>query len=167
MLRPHFAYLSLVLLFAATLSAQTPAATDPQLSNRDTTSQQAASAAASFDQVIDRAVEREHFFIAQMKTLHPLVETYLQNLRDDKDLKTTVPESDLYFLGRLDMSNGTDDRTFNSPTTGNLGKRMLSKLSSVYTLKFMPLGFAQMVIMDQDFQRRFYDFTFVRREFLG
>jgi hypothetical protein len=167
MLRPHFAYLSLVCLFAATLFAQTPSAPDPQLSNRDAASQQATTAAASFDQVIDRAVEREHFFMAQMKQLHPLVETYLQNLRDDKDLGTAVPNSDLYFLGRLDMTNGADDRTFTSPTTGGLGKRMLSKLSNVYTMKFLPLGFAQMVVMDDDFQRKFYDFTFVRREFLG
>ncbi|MBI1740513.1 MAG: M48 family metalloprotease [Acidobacteriales bacterium] len=166
MLRPHFANtLPLVCLFATTLFGQTPPV--PQLSTRDSASQQAAAAASSFDQVIDRAVEREHFFIAQMRQLHPLVETYLQNLREDKDLGATVPVSDLYFLGRLDMTSGTDDRTFSSPTTGGLGKRMLSKLSNVYTMKFLPLGFAQMVVMDEDFQRKFYDFTFVRREFLG
>ncbi|MBI3474936.1 MAG: M48 family metalloprotease [Acidobacteria bacterium] len=168
MLRPFFAVLSLVCVFAATLLAQTPSATEPQLSTtRDAATQQAAAAAASFDQVIDRAVEREHFFMAQMKNLHPLVETYLQNLKDDKDSGTVVPASDLYFLGRLDMTNGADDRTFTSPTTGGLGKRMLSKLSNVYTMKFLPLGFAQMVVLDDDFQRKFYDFTFVRREFLG
>jgi hypothetical protein len=167
MFRPHFAYLSLVCLFAVVLSAHTTPV-DPQLSTtRDPSSQQASTAAASFDQVIDRAVEREHFFMAQMKQLHPLVETYLQNLKDDKDSGTVVPESDLYFLGRLDMTNGADDRTFNSPTTGGLGKRMLNKLSGVYSLKFLPLGFAQMVVMDDDFQRKYYDFTFVRREFLG
>ena len=65
------------------------------------------------------------------------------------------------------MSEGTDDRTFTSPTTAGLGKRMLGKLSNVYSMKFLPLGFAQMVILDQDFQRKYYDFTFVRREFLG
>ncbi len=167
MLRPYFACLSLACLFAATLFAQTPPATDPELSTRDAAAQHAAVAAASFDQVIDRAVEREHFFMAQMKNLHPLVETYLQNLKDDKDLSTTVPVSDLYFLGRLDMTNGADDRTFTSPTTGGLGKRMLSKMSNAYTMKFLPLGFAQMVILDEDFQRKYYDFTFVRREFLG
>ena len=118
--------------------------------------------------MIDRAVEREHFFVAQMKQLHPLVETYLQNLKEDKDLGTSVPASDVYFLGRLDLSSGqTDDRAFNSPTTSGLGKRMISKLGGLYTMKFLPLGFAQMVILDEDFQRKFYDFTFVRREFLG
>ena len=151
--------------FAQTSFAQTPP--QPELATRDAGSQQASTNAASFDQVIDRAIEREHFFMAQMKQLHPLVETYLQNLKEDKDLGAPVPVSDVYFLGRLDMSEGTDDRTFTSPTTAGLGKRMLGKLSNVYSMKFLPLGFAQMVILDQDFQRKYYDFTFVRREFLG
>jgi hypothetical protein len=148
-------------------AAPAPVAPVPQLQTRDAAVQQASAAAATFDQVIDRAIEREHLFMAQMKQLHPLVETYLQNLREDKDLGASVPASDVYFLGRLDMSEGTDDRTFTSPTTAGLGKRMLSKLSNVYSMKFLPLGFAQMVVLDQDFQRRYYDFTFVRREFLG
>jgi hypothetical protein len=144
-----------------------PGAPDPQLSTRDVATQQASASAASFDQVIDHAVEREHYFMAQMKQLHPLVETYLQNLKEDKDLGAPVPSSDVYFLGRLDMSEGTDDRAFVSPTTAGLGKRMLGKLKNVYSMKFLPLGFAQMVVLDEDFQRKYYDFTFVRREFLG
>jgi Peptidase family M48 len=160
---------------AASLYAQTPPAQaspgqappEPQLSTRDAAAQPASSSAASFDQVVDRTIEREHFFMAQMKHLHPLVETYLQNLKEDKDLNAHVPVSDVYFLGRLDMSEGTDDRAFISPTTAGLGKRMLSKLSSVYSMKFLPLGFAQMAVLDEDFQRKYYDFAFVRREFLG
>jgi len=171
MLRPRFALCTLFLaccvglLYLQASFAQTPP--EPQLSNRDAAAQQEMAAAASFDQVVDRSIEREHFFMAQMKQLHPLVETYIQNLKEDKDLGAPVPHSDVYFLGRLDMTDGTDDRTFISPTTGGLGKRMLSKLSNVYAMKFLPLGFAQMVVLDQDFQRRSYDFTFVRREFLG
>jgi Peptidase family M48 len=164
MLRSFVAF-TFLLVCAVTLFAQTPPS--PQLSTRDAATQQAAATANSFDQVVDRAVEREHFFMAQMKQLHPLVETYLQNLKDDKELGVPVPASDVYFLGRLDMSDGTDDRTFVSPTTAGLGKRMLSKFSNVYSMKFLPLGFAQMVVLDEDFQRRYYDFTFVRREFLG
>jgi hypothetical protein len=34
-------------------------------------------------------------------------------------------------------------------------------------MKFLPLGFAQMVMLDTNFDRRDYDFKFVRREFLG
>src|ERR1700687_470107 len=171
MLRSLVALLALSLVccvtsgFAQTTPAQT--SPQPQLSNRDAATERASAAASSFDQVVDRAVEREHFFMAQMKQLHPLVETYLQNLKEDRDLNAPVPSSDVYFLGRLDMSEGTDDRAFVSPTTAGLGKRMIGKLSNLYSMKFLPLGFAQMVVLDQDFQRRYYDFTFVRREFLG
>jgi hypothetical protein len=165
MLRSRLPIVSLILVVFFSLSGVAQNAPTPQLSNREPGT--ASAAAASFDQVVDRAVEREHFFIAQMRQLHPLVETYLQNLKDDKDMLAPVPVSDVYFLGRLDMSNGTDDRAFTSPTTSGLGKRMLGKLSNVYAMKFLPLGFAQMVVMDEDFQRKFYDFTFVRREFLG
>jgi len=166
MLRSLFALLTLSLVCCATfVFSQAPPG--PQLQTRDTAVQQASASAASFDQVVDRAIEREHFFMAQMKQLHPLVETYIQNLKEDKDLGAAVPTSDMYFLGRLDMSEGTDDRSFTQPTTAGLGKRMLGKLKNVYSMRFLPLGFAQMVVLDQDFQRRNYDFTFVRREFLG
>src|ERR1017187_6998619 len=166
--RSPVVFIALSLLCCATFVLAQTAPQEPQLSTRDAGAQQASTAAASFDQVIDRAIEREHLFIAQMKQLHPLVETYLQNLKQDKELNAPVPVSDIYFLGRLDMSNGAaDDRAFTSPTTAGLGKRMLKGLSNVYSMKFLPLGFAQMVILDQDFQRKYYDFTFVRREFLG
>ena len=166
MLRSQFALLTLSLVCcAASVFCQAPPG--PQLQTRDAPAQQAGASAASFDQVIDRAIEREHFFMAQMKQLHPLVETYIQNMKEDKELDAPVPVSDVYFLGRLDMSEGTDDRTFTSPTTAGLGKRMLGKLKNVYSMRFLPLGFAQMVVLDEDFQRQNYDFTFVRREFLG
>jgi hypothetical protein len=138
----------------------------PQLSIRDAAPQSVA--AATFDQVVDRAIEREHFFIAQMKQLHPLVETYLQNLKPDRDLGISVPASDVYFLGRLDMSSGSaDDLTFSSPGSSKLRKRIMERISGKLFTTYLPLGFAQMAILDQDFQRKYYDFTFVRREFLG
>jgi hypothetical protein len=123
-----------------------------------------APAPGSFDQVVDRIVEREHFFVAQMKHAHPLIETYIQNMKSDKELGAT-PTNDHYFLGRLDMSNGTDDRTFIEQP--GFGRRMLSSLTSVYSMHFLPLGFAQMVMLDDDFQKKYYNLTFVRREFLG
>jgi hypothetical protein len=73
--------------------------------------------------------------------------------------------SDRYFLGRLDVSNGTDERTFIGRP--GFGRRMLTSLTSVYSMHFLPLGFAQMVMLDDDFQKKYYNLTFVRREFLG
>jgi hypothetical protein len=140
-----------------------PASTDRNPANEQL-SVPTTSAAVTFDQVIDKVVEREHFFNAQMRHLHPLVETYIQNLKNNKDA-TTVPTKDEYFLGRLDMTNGADDRSFMGQP--GFGRQVMSKLTSLYSLKFLPLGFAQMVVLDDDFQKKYYSFTFVRREFLG
>src|SRR5579862_3268070 len=120
--------------------------------------------AATLNDVLDRVVQREHYFMAQMRHMHPLVETYLQDLKNDPN-GNTYPVKDSYFLGRLDMSEGTEDVSFVGQP--GFGHRMLSKLTGMYSLHFLPMGFAQMVVLDSDFQKRYYKFTFVRREFLG
>jgi hypothetical protein len=119
---------------------------------------------SSTDQILDRVVEREHAFVAQMRHLHPLVETYIQDMKTDKELGE-VPISDHYFLGRLNLTNGPADDSFMAQP--GFKSRFLGKLTSFYSMKFLPLGFAQMVLVDTDFQRKYYDFTPVRKEFLG
>jgi hypothetical protein len=125
---------------------------------------EAAPPAATLNEVIDRVVQREHYFIAQMRHMHPLVETYLQNLKTDAT-GNSVPVKDEYFLGRLDMTDGAEDVSFVGQA--GFGHRMLSKLTGLYSLHFLPMGFAQMVLLDTDFQKKYYKFNFVRREFLG
>ncbi len=120
--------------------------------------------AVTLNEVMDRVVQREHLFMAQMRHMHPMIETYLQDLKDDKDGNTT-PVKDQYFLGRLDMSDGPEDVSFVGQP--GFGHRMVAKLTGVYSLHFLPMGFAQMVVVDSDFQKKYYNFTFVRREFLG
>jgi hypothetical protein len=122
------------------------------------------SAAPTLNDVIDRVVQREHYFMAQMRHMHPLVETYLQDLKNDPNGNAS-PVKDQYFLGRLDMSEGAEDISFVGQP--GFGHRMLSKLTGVYSLHYLPMGFAQMVVLDSDFQKRYYKFNFVRREFLG
>lgn len=162
---------SLALAFAlgsGSLYAQTasPAGSDPVAPATVTPLPAASSRSApgSFDQVIDRVVEREHFYVAQMRHMHPMVETYIQNMKTDRDLGA-VPVSDHYFLGRLDLSNGPQDRSFIQP--GRFTTRMLQSITKLYAMDFLPLGFAQMVILDEDMQKSNYKFTFVRREFMG
>jgi len=118
----------------------------------------------TLNEVVDRVVQREHLFLAQMRHMHPLVETYLQDLKNDS-AGNPVPVKDKYFLGRLDMSEGPEDTSFVGQP--GFGHRALAKLTGVYSLHFLPLGFAQMVVIDSDFQKRYYNFNFVRREFLG
>ena len=119
---------------------------------------------ATLNDVIDRVVQREHYFMAQMRHLHPLVETYLQNLKNDPT-GNPEPAKDEYFLGRLDMTDGPEDVSFVGQP--GFGHRMVAKLTGLYSLHYLPLGFAQMVVLDTDFQKKYYKFNFVRREFLG
>ncbi len=119
---------------------------------------------ASFNEVMDRVIQREHLFLAQMRHMRPMVETYLQDLKTENNGRV-APVKDQYFLGRLDMSDGPEDTSFVGQP--GFGHRMLNRLTGLYAMHFLPLGFAQMVVLDTDFQKRYYDFTFVRREFLG
>jgi len=143
-----------------------PSATDdtglPSGTDTQDRSQPATATSGSFDQVIGRVIERERFFVAQMRHLHPLVETYIQNLKGKEE--KTVPVSDEYFLGRFDMSNGTEDVSFKDHPAG---RSFIPNLTKFFRMKFVPLGFAQMVLVDENFQRENYEFAFVRREFLG
>ena len=73
-----------------------------------------------------------------------------------------VPSSDQYFLGRLDMSDGVGDQLFEKQTGMNL--RALNPFPGLFSRRFLPVGFAQMVMLDKDFQKNNYDFKFVRQE---
>jgi len=99
-----------------------------------------------------------------MRHMRPLVETYLQDLKTDK-AGNALPVKDQYYLGRLNMSDGPEDTSFVGQP--GFGQRMLNKLTGLYSMRFLPLGFAQMVVLDTDFQKKYYNFNFVRREFLG
>lgn len=142
---------------------QSEAASSPSVSIAPAPAQ-SAPPAATLNDVMDRVVQREHYFMAQMRHMHPMVETYLQDLKNDADGHPD-PVKDQYFLGRLDMSEGAEDVSFVGQP--GFGHRMLSKLTGVYSLHYLPMGFAQMVVLDTDFQKKYYKFTFVRREFLG
>jgi hypothetical protein len=123
------------------------------------------SPALSFDQTVDRVVERERGFVVTMKRMHPLAETYIQNLHEDND-HNVEPVSDQYFLGRIDLNRGIHDSMFQRQHEGFL-HHISNPISSALAYKFLPQGFAQMVVLDPDFQKSNYHFTFVRREFLG
>jgi hypothetical protein len=122
------------------------------------------STSASFDEVVDRVIAREHLLLGQMHDMRPIVETYLQNLKSDENGNTS-PVNDQYFLGRLDMGDGPEGISFVGQQAS--GRSRLNKLTGIFSLHFQPLGFAQMVVPDTDFDKTNYTFSFVRREFLG
>jgi Peptidase family M48 len=164
----------LILTCAFSASAQDPPSTPtqppasvtetPSVATSPSSESQPPPAAVTLNDVLDRVVQREHMFMAQMRHMHPIVETYLQDLKNDSG-GIAVPVNDKYFLGRLDLSDGAEDVSFVGQP--GFGHRMVSKMTGMFSLHYLPMGFAQMVLLDTDFQKRFYNFNFVRREFLG
>src|SRR5215471_1717743 len=56
----------------------------------------------TMDEALDRVIMNENRMYGNIKNYSPLVETYIQNLKPDKDLGY-VPGGDKYFLGRADF----------------------------------------------------------------
>ncbi len=123
--------------------------------------------ARTMDQVIDRVVTNENRLNQQIRQYSPLVETYIQNLKPDKELGS-VPAGDKYFLGRADFSKGVALVPL-SETSGK-GKKIIGSIGNFFSfaMQFLPDGFLQMIYLDTNgFDKQHYKFDYVRREFLG
>jgi Peptidase family M48 len=119
------------------------------------------------DQVIDRFVANEQRLYGQMRNYSPLVETYIQNLKPDKDLGT-VPAGDKYFLGRANFTKGVALVPLND--TSSKGRKVVGSIGNFFSfaMQFLPDGFLQMIFIDTNgFDKQHYKFDYVRREFLG
>src|SRR5271163_4837930 len=154
----------------ATTSAPAAQPTASQPANSASAQSTAASAAmappTTMDQVVDRAIQREHGLMEMLKTRTPLVETYLQNLKADPKLGP-VPSEDHYFLGRLDLADSIDRRDYLSRDE-SFEKNLLGGVSKLFKFEYKPMGFSWMIFADRDdFDRGHYTFKYVRREFLG
>ena len=71
---------------------------------------QAPQAPSAQDQVVDRITAREHQEVATIRQYTPLIETYIQDMKPDRDMGA-VPVKDHYFLGLADFSKGIVDRS--------------------------------------------------------
>ena len=121
----------------------------------------------TMEQVVDRVVTNENRMNQQIRQYTPLVETYIQDLKPDKDLGY-VPAGDKYFLGRADFHRGVELVSL-SETQGK-GKKILGSVGNFFSfaMQFLPDGFLQMIFLDTNgFDRQHYKFDYVRREFLG
>ena len=107
----------------------------------------------------DKIAAREWDEMRFIRQYSPLVETYIQTMRQDKQLGE-IPDGDKYFLGRADFSGGVAV----VPLTGARN----NKTRFFGGTEYLPQGFLQMVFVDTSgINRTNYRFTFVRREFLG
>ncbi len=128
--------------------------------------------------LIDKSIVREKVVIKTVKERAPIVETYIQNMKPDPVMRQ-IPESDEHFLGRVDFGKVIDDKAFEQgPKAGtNKGSKFnvfkgsagfLGGLGGSLHLQFHESGFVQMLLMDStDYDRQHYNFSFVRRDFLG
>src|SRR6202045_4718549 len=128
--------------------------------------QPATVAPTTMDQVVDRAIVREHALISFLQTRTPLVETYLQNLQLDPQLGP-APREDHYFFGRLDLSDSVDRQEYLSKDA-SFQSHMLGGVTKLFKFEYKPIGFSWMIFADRDdFDRAHYDFKYVHREFQG
>jgi hypothetical protein len=121
----------------------------------------------TMDQVVDRVITNENRLNQQIRRYSPLVETYIQNLKPDKELGY-VPAGDKYFLGRADFHKGIELVSLSETQTK--GKKILGTVGNFFsfTMQFLPDGFLQMIFLDTSgFDRQHYKFDYVRREFQG
>src|SRR5262245_26350039 len=142
----------LILAGATATHAQTPAAT-PKTSGAEVA-----------NQVIEKFTAKERTLVEMMNNFRPLIETYIQNLDKDDEL-TFIPKSDAYFISKLDLST-QQRQTAMTKKPGWLGA-IKNQVSQLYSVQYLPGGFSQMLVLDQNFNKENYDFEYVRREFLG
>ncbi|MGD0544265.1 MAG: hypothetical protein ABSB65_07620 [Candidatus Acidiferrales bacterium] len=158
----------LTLLLAGSLAS---IASAQNTQTADQTQPQAGATAApvtTVDQAIDRVISREHEEVATIRRFNPVIETYIQDMKPDKDMGT-VPVRDHYFLGQADLSKGVVDHSMLNGKKGKLDAiNPISHLSGMFSSSYIPDGFLQMIYIDTNgFDRQHYQFDYVRREFLG
>src|SRR5271169_6129390 len=123
--------------------------------------------ARTMDQVIDRVITNENRLDQQIRQYSPLVETYIQNLKPDKDLGY-VPAGDKYFLGRADFAKGV--ALVSLSDAQSKGKKVFGSVGNFFSfaMQFLPDGFLQMIFIDTNgFDKQHYKFDYVKREFVG
>ena len=121
----------------------------------------------TMEEVVKRVVTNENHMYGKMKEYSPLVETYIQNLKPDRELGE-VPAGDRYFLGKADFSKTVS--LVSLTDTSSKGKKIFSGIGNFFSfaMQYLPDGFLQMVFIDTSgFDQQHYKFDYVRREFLG
>src|SRR5579862_2063743 len=141
---------------------QRPGSKQPAAATADAGKNSAAEAAVN--QMVEKIVAKETALSAAMKGMHPLVETYIQTLDKDDEL-AFHPTGDQYFLGKLQFNPGSiHEKTF---LNDGMTTSIFGRMKQMYSVKYLPEGFEQMLVVGGHFDRASYNFEYARREFLG
>ena len=127
--------------------------------------------------LVERAIGREKVLIKNIQQRTPLVETYIQNTKPDIKLYQ-VPISDEYMLSRVDFGKGFFDKAYEPRSTKSKQGFFKNSVASIAGLSkalkldskivYNPLGITEMMFLDpHSFDNQHYEFSFVRKEFLG
>ena len=123
---------------------------------------------------MQQAIAREKVIIKQIQKSTPVVQSYIQDLRPDVKLYQ-VPVSDQYMIGRVDFGKAFTADEYAQAERGGKAHgwfggsfKFMSELTKAFHLENSPTGFMAMMFIDPSgFDQQHYQFTFVRREFLG
>jgi Peptidase family M48 len=156
--------------------AQSPPAPAAQQAPPAAGDQQAASAQRSLpapptqqpltaEDVIEKIMVEEQTEVGLVRQYSPLVETYIQYLRPDKQLGA-APAGDKYYLGRAELSKGVELEPLDRDQ--GIKHKLIGSWGEFFNSEFLPRGFLQMIYLDvNSFDRSHYRLEYVRREFLG
>ena len=122
----------------------------------------------TIDQATDRVIAREHDEVVTIQRFSPVIETYIQDMKPDKNMGA-IPVGDHYYLGQAELASGIVDHSMLVSKSGMLGAiNPISHLSSFFSSSYAPEVFLRMIYVDTTgFDRQHYEFEYVRREFLG
>jgi hypothetical protein len=119
------------------------------------------------DEVKGSIFYTESQLVEAMHDYAPMVETYIQNLKNDDELHAPVPSGDTYFLGRLILDKkGLSQKSFDKKKA-SLRSRVLDRLDNFYKMNYIPLGFMQLIFLNSNFDQEHYKLKFLRQQFLG
>ena len=117
------------------------------------------------EEVVEKIMAEEQAEVGLVRQYSPLVETYIQYLRPDKQIGAT-PAGDKYYLGRAELSKGIGLQPLDRDQS--VKHRLLGGWGESFNSEFLPRGFLQMIYLDvSGFDRSHYRLEYVRREFLG
>ena len=177
-----------LLLWPPTASAQLPSGAGAQQSPPAPTPQQAPPAPAdqplpqaagaqpslpafatqrplTSEEVVEKIMAQERTEVGLLRQYSPLVETYIQYLRPDKQLGA-APAGDKYYLGRAEPSKGVELEPLDRDQ--GIKHKLIGSWGEFFNSEFLPRGFLQMIYLDvNSFDRSHYRLEYVRREFLG
>src|SRR5579864_4283056 len=128
-------------MLAGTLPAQNQTAdqTEPKAETPS-----AGAPVTTVNQAVDRIIAREHDEIATIRRYNPIIETYIQDMKPDKEMGA-IPVKDHYFLGQALLSRGVVDNSMLDKKKGKMAElNPLAHASEFFTSSYVPEGFLQM-----------------------